>query len=449
LRLTRLGAVLQIHDPATPLKLSEVLPEVVLQPGDLPAYRGRAVVTSLVDAGTHLLCQLQLDAGALSPAYLASLDPGADPAAGFDLFVEALYRHLEIEPGFKVAVADLHSALMDLQAWTERLELGAAAAALGNREGWLNGTVDALGPKVIPLLNRLFSRYEQAVQALGDEEISAHRAYVQRLLHPIVLAAPFAHRTFHKPLGYAGDFEMVNMMLRDPREGATLFARLFNVWLLSQDAAAAHRQRIGWLAEQLLDVAASAARSGRRARVYNLGCGPCQEIHQLIDRGLLVDHLELTLADFDPQALDHARESLFSHARRRGQRLHARFVRKSIRELIRESAPEGGILGGTGAFDLVYCAGLFDYLSDAICRRFLGLGVRSLLPEGRLLCTNVSTDSPNRGSLDLILDWHLAYRDAAALRRLVPTDLGPLDLRLETEFTGANVFLEISPRHAD
>lgn len=34
-----------------------------------------------------------------------------------------------------------------------------------------------------------------------------------------MLCSPFAYRAYHKPLGYAGDYEMVNMIARDPYEG--------------------------------------------------------------------------------------------------------------------------------------------------------------------------------------------------------------------------------------
>ncbi len=102
---------------------------------------------------------------------------------------------------------------------------------------------------------------------------SVHRSYIQRHLHPIVLCAPFAYRTYHKPLGYAGDYEMVNMMLRDPQEGSSLFAKMFNVWLLQQGSAAAHRNRVNFLKERLVLVTAAAVRAGA-GRILSLGCGP-------------------------------------------------------------------------------------------------------------------------------------------------------------------------------
>ena len=58
------------------------------------------------------------------------------------------------------------------------------------------------------------------------------------------MASPFMHRIFAKPLGYAGDYEMVNMILRDPCEGSSLFAKLLNVFILSQVPAVADRKSV-------------------------------------------------------------------------------------------------------------------------------------------------------------------------------------------------------------
>ena len=43
-----------------------------------------------------------------------------------------------------------------------------------------------------------------------------------------VMLAICVYRAYTKPLGYAGDYEVVNMMLRDPFEGDSLFAKVIN-----------------------------------------------------------------------------------------------------------------------------------------------------------------------------------------------------------------------------
>ena len=58
----------------------------------------------------------------------------------------------------------------------------------------------------------------------------AHRNFAQTALHPLLLRAPFVYRTFAKPLGYAGDYEMVNQILADPRQGSSTYFQIVNVF---------------------------------------------------------------------------------------------------------------------------------------------------------------------------------------------------------------------------
>jgi len=104
-----------------------------------------------------------------------------------------------------------------------------------------NEALEQLTGPVVFVLDNLFAKFEESANALDSASQPRHRSYAQRILHPAVLCAPFANRTYQKPLGYAGDYEMVNMILPDPKEGASFFAKLLNCWLLKQDSAAAHR----------------------------------------------------------------------------------------------------------------------------------------------------------------------------------------------------------------
>jgi extracellular factor (EF) 3-hydroxypalmitic acid methyl ester biosynthesis protein len=261
-------------------------------------------------------------------------------------------------------------------------------------------------------------------------------------LHPLVLCAPFARRTYQKPLGYAGDYEMVNMMMRDSREGDSLFAKLFNVWLLSQESAAAHRNRIEYLTQRLVEVVAAATRRERRARVYNLGCGPAWEWQRFLAQSPLSSHAEVVLADFDSETLEHARHVLQNAAERYRRAPSLQFVKKSVQQVIKETFRAGRI-ENDAPFDLIYCAGLFDYLPDQICRQLTNLFYESLAPGGVVLCTNVAPANANRGSLELILDWHLRCRDRRGMGGLVPPGFPPSQVGICTDLTGSNFFLEL------
>ncbi len=92
-------------------------------------------------------------------------------------------------------------------------------------------------------------------------------------------------------------------------------------------------------------------------------------------------------------------------------------AKRSVQQLLKDVARADGISKGK-SYDFIYCAGLFDYLPDRTCKRLMGLFHQSLVPGGQVVATNVAPVSPNRGSLELILDWHLIYRDAAQVATL-------------------------------
>src|SRR5262249_50546863 len=157
--------------------------------------------------------------------------------------------------------------------WMEQVELGVRSSS-GNRLETERDVIKELQQPIVPTVNSIFERFERIAGSVPQDLQPVHRSYIKRQIHPLVLCSPFAYRTFQKPLGYAGDYEMVNMILRDPQEGSSLFAKMLNIWFLKQAPAEAHRNRILYLSQRLVDETRRVARLGRPAQIFNLGCGP-------------------------------------------------------------------------------------------------------------------------------------------------------------------------------
>jgi hypothetical protein len=98
--------------------------------------------------------------------------------------------------------------------------------------------------------------------------------------------------------------------------------------------------------------------------------------------------------------------------------------------------------GLNGSYDLIYSAGLFDYLKDRTARAAGARLVAALAPGGTAVIGNFGTANPSRAMLELILDWPLHHRSASDLRRLFG-DLGT-GMTIEQEATGINLFAAIS-----
>jgi extracellular factor (EF) 3-hydroxypalmitic acid methyl ester biosynthesis protein len=278
----------------------------------------------------------------------------------------------------------------------------------------------------------------------------AHRAYLRRQLHPLVLCSPFAQRAYEKPLGYAGDYQLVEMMTRPPYEGGTLFAKIINAWLLGQLPSQGHRNRIKYLTERIELETYRVARAGGTARIFNFACGPAAEVQNFF-RSSFSEKVELTLADFNDETLEYTRRMLGKIKNLLRLRTPVHFQKKSVAQLFRENHQLAA--AAKPQYDFVYCAGLFDYLPDPTCKQLMNIFYAYLAPGGLLVATNVNdalnASRPFRYSMEYILDWNLLYRNRAQMVSLVPDGVAAEDVTVTTEGTGTNMFLEVrKPNHA-
>ncbi len=438
LRLSRHEVAFELYSSVEPLRTSEVLSKFTILSNDQQIYSGRAIVTSLVNAGPVLVCQANLEDSWLQVDVLnLAKEPARLPEAFKDL-IEGWQRVYKISADYKVIIADIQSFLFELRHWVDEVALGLSGSENGQRGAAEMRATDELVKPVTPCLNHLIHKFELACGAIPAELQAAHGTYVRRQLHPLLLSAPFMHRIFRKPLGYAGDYEMVNMILRDPREGSSLCGRVLNAWFLSQVPAEAHRNRIKFLTERLAQEAGRARLQQRGLRVYNLGCGPGREISDFMAQSEFSNNAEISLLDFNDETLAYARQTLEDTRRRHNRNTRIQLIRKSVGQVLKSS-----MRTVPADMDVVYCAGLFDYLPDRVCAQLMNLFYNMLAPGGLLIATNVDPSNPIRYTMDYIFEWRLIERNAEKLRSLLPAAVGADDCRITSDITGCNVFVEV------
>jgi extracellular factor (EF) 3-hydroxypalmitic acid methyl ester biosynthesis protein len=147
--------------------------------------------------------------------------------------------------------------------------------------------------------------------------------------------------------------------------------------------------------------------------------------------------------DFNVETLAYAKRCLEQAARESGRKPAIVYVHKSINELLKDAAR--GARGREGgppvvSADLTYCAGLFDYLSDKVCKQLLQLFHGWAAPGGLVVATNVHPRNDVRYFLEHLLEWNLIYRDEAQMLELSP---GVGETSVNADSTGLNVFVEI------
>ncbi len=408
---------------------------VALSTGEV-VFHGEALVRQVRTDGADLFLGLSLSSGVVDLPLLHEQQVRSRFSVRCDE-AERTADASRITPRFKAWIADLRCYLETMQAFLDREEAALSGEDLYTQERVVGQYIQEIGPRVVKRVHEASHGMGALLSDLSEEEHAVHRPYAQHHLGTLFQTSPLMRRALQKPLGYAGDYEMMNMLYRPAEEGSSLFGQIMNLCAAEEGAARANINRISYLGEKMRSVIAH--RLGERALLASIGCGPAREIDALLSHDpALGACIDVMLVDQDARAISYCERKLGPLALATSARVH--LVRESIRRLL-----TGGSLAHTlGPRDLIYSAGLFDYLSDRSFATLLSALYDAVVPGGSLVIGNVNVNNPTRYFMEYFLEWFLVHRSPAQLldqaRLLRPT---PRSVRVESEPLGVNLFLLI------
>lgn len=437
-RLGRFDAVWTASSCFEQLRTSQTLASLKITSDKRLLYEGRATVRKLVDTDTGLLCEVALDEAGVNLETLPSLE-----LESFDDFRRQWLSTYRIAPEFKAVIADVSILLDNVRSWMNQVAITIQAVEPKHAAQREQEFLERVNAKVIASFNSQHERFEELAYAVSPEMRGAHQHHAWRMWNSFFISTPFGHRTFHKPLGYAGDFEMMAMIHRNAPEGGTLFTKAMHLLLVSQWPAESVRNRIAHLGEMLVNETARAVRSGRRARILNLGCGPAREVQDFMRRSALSDHADFVLLDFNEDTIRDTGQNLNNLKRSLSRQTGIEMRQMSVHQVLRSAlVRERSTAASAETYDLVYCAGLFDYLADVTCKALVKLFYHWLKPGGLVVVANMHDAKPFRNFIEYILDWHLIYRDSRGMWAMCPTEALP-QATVVAEPTTVNLFLHV------
>lgn len=440
LHVTRSSVVIEVYNPFSLVQLSEVLTEVEIRRGSRVIYDGTAIVSNITATGLYDIITIFLR----DPwKDLHAPMPGLSLQREVDSFVKEWEYSIKVAPPYRIAVNNIKDFLSSLSQWLGQLEMAVGIEKLKQSPALQREFCEDIYLSLASTIDALMQDFEYQGRQLEQDVVSTHKAFAQRELHALVMCSPFCHRTYTKPLGYAGDYEMVNMLLRDPWEGANIYAKVVNSILIQSDTAQAHRNRIVMLEENIKREAKRVASQGKRCKILNVGCGPAAEVERFILNEDIANNCDITLIDFNKETLYYAKMRLNAakkSKKRYGTKLS--YKHSSISELLKMSSERKEPV--EAAYDLVYCAGLFDYLKTAICKRVVRLFYHYTLREGIVIVTNVLPKHPVKVCLEHILEWYLILRDTQDMLQLAPESSVSKVLK---DKKGVNIFLKLRKTH--
>ncbi|MBU1124911.1 MAG: class I SAM-dependent methyltransferase [Candidatus Omnitrophica bacterium] len=243
------------------------------------------------------------------------------------------------------------------------------------------------------------------------------------------LFGEFIRWSYEKPYGYAGDFKIIDEIYRNaPRtEG---FERLWDNYFQRLSISEATRQRKEDLKVMIADFISH--HQAPEARIMNLACGSAREIKELLTHPSKrnTPHVHFDCYDADIDAISFAKE-LHSHTP------HVTFVKKNalrigLRKDITKEIPH--------QYDLIYSAGLFDYLSAKFATRLVANLKRLLKKDGMMIIANVNDrySNPSVCWMEWVADWNLVYRNEGEFKNIF-LDAGFLPQRIQRTVQKSNV----------
>ena len=270
-------------------------------------------------------------------------------------------------------------------------------------------------------LNRTLRQLGDAVRAkliARDDVLAYAQDITSRHLEGTMQA-----RALGKKYGYSGDFEIIDHIYTQKINPAP-HLRAWDLYFHAQAAPNAVRNRKAYF--QRLMQAHLAVTSSHPLAVLNVASGPGRDLCEFFQNhpGAAVD---VDCVEVDARAIAYAQDLCAPWT----DRIH--FHRRNVLRFVPGRA-----------YDLVWSAGLFDYLNERLFVHLLKALIAVVRKGGEVVIGNFSNYNPSRDYMELMGNWHLQHRSKDTLIRLA-TEAGapPASIQVLWEPEGVNFFLHI------
>ncbi len=225
-----------------------------------------------------------------------------------------------------------------------------------------------------------------------------------------------------KPHGYSGDFVIIERIYQrwtSPKEHLVNWDRFFH----AQEAPQAIINR----KKYFIDLLNSLDKKDGNHHVLNIGCGPCQDIVEFLLQGK--SHVFFECVDYDKNAVEYS---------------HNKVKEKGFLSNVEFHRDNAFKFRPSKQYDLIWSAGLFDYLDEKTFMMLLSKQMTFLKSGGELVVGNFSLNNPTRDYMECG-NWFLHHRSSDDLIKITEECGVPRDkISVKSESLGVNLFLHLS-----
>ncbi|WP_422646695.1 class I SAM-dependent methyltransferase [Agrobacterium tumefaciens] len=234
------------------------------------------------------------------------------------------------------------------------------------------------------------------------------------------LEDPFTRWSFEKPRGYSGDAQLLDFIYGHDsiaglvRNATPLGAALYDYTKDASSSVAVRERRD--LLTRFVDEAAD--RHGGDAEILTIASGHLREANNSV--ALKERRIKRWVAlDQDPLSVGAVMRDF------QGTCIEA--IDGSVRDIVLRSQE-------LGSFDLVYAAGLYDYLNDKVAIKLTKRCMEMLKPGGMFLFANFSEDIVVDGYMETFMNWALLLRSKADMWRIINESADPSTIEADVFF---------------
>ncbi len=351
-----------------------------------------------------------------------------------------------VAPQYRQHCVDVLHLLRRYQATIKKFESSMGGADGSPDQGRSEKFFDLCESRLLPEWRKLWRDGNELVRPLSSEPelMTAAKEFTEYVLTPELVGGPIWNRSYYKPLGYPGDFEVMNYVYEWRNRGEGVYEKLLH--RIGLDVAECIATRMVMIQQIIADTVMNLPASDAPARILSLGCGPAQEVQNYLDVKSLPRPVEITLVDQDQEALSHAYANTYPKVMTKSDGSTVRCLQVSFVELMKA----GKIFVSLPPQDLIYTVGLVDYLSTKRVQELATNLYEKLAEGGQLNIGNMAdVEMGNQWPMEFICDWGLHYRDKSEMIEFAALLPPEAELEIIPDPTGRVYMLQVRKPRTD
>jgi SAM-dependent methyltransferase len=253
--------------------------------------------------------------------------------------------------------------------------------------------------------NAFFLNAWEAISSLDKKSYSNYQKYYQSVLGGPLLKAEINNYILRKPLGYPGDYVMMNYIYdyHDRYLGKASLEMLVNHYTTNIPISNSNIKRKDYFKTKIRDLIEQKG----RLSVVSVGCGSARELTELIEEGQLTKPIKFFCVDFEPRALKFIKNKIEQIDHEHTESLQINYLQYDIRKLVKEKQ----LLQDIGQHDFVYVSGLLDYLGPHLAKRVVSMLMDLVKSGGEFIGVNAGLSNDYfRAYYEFLGEWRFFHR---------------------------------------